>query len=262
MTRQAEPVLLTPDASCVDEVCPSPNFGERRDGLAPDMLILHYTGMESVEGAMRWLCDSQSEVSAHYLVFDDGRIVQMVAEANRAWHAGKSYWAGEQDINSRSIGIEVANAGYLHCDEASDLPEFPDAQMAALEALCRDIVVRNAIPAGRVLGHSDVAPGRKHDPGEKFDWKRLAEAGIGLWCDAKAREGKRYGIGDRGEEVITLQRAFAAFGYGLEITGIYDDRTRAVVRAFQQHWRPARADGVADEQTISRLGALSILSKN
>ena len=151
----------------------SPNFGKRAEGKRIDMLILHYTGMASAERALKWLCDPESSVSAHYFVFEDGRVVQLVDEKDRAWHAGKSFWAGETDINSCSLGIEVANPGH----EFGYRP-FPDGQIDAVTRLCLDLVRRHPIPPERVLAHSDVAPMRKEDPGELFPWGRLHEAGI------------------------------------------------------------------------------------
>ncbi len=151
---------------------PSPNHDERAAGKPVDILLLHYTGMRSAEGALKWLTDPASRVSSHYFVDEDGRVAAMVAEGRRAWHAGKSFWAGETDINSRSIGIEIANPGH----EFGYRP-FPGAQTEAVIALCRDILARHPIPPERVLAHSDVAPLRKHDPGELFPWARLAVGG-------------------------------------------------------------------------------------
>ena len=166
------------------------------------MLILHYTGMPSCEDAIRCLASPQSGVSCHYVVDEDGAITQMVPEAFRAWHAGVSYWQGIEDINSCSIGIEIHNPGH---DGA--YPDFPDAQMAAVEALCLDIVDRNGIPPRRVLAHSDVAPRRKIDPGEKFDWAKLAQAGIGHWVEpADITCGDSLELGDAGDGVMNLQR--------------------------------------------------------
>src|SRR5882757_3731455 len=165
-----------PDSSVVSETRPSPNHGERKAGVKPNMLVLHYTGMADAEAAVRHLCTPTSEVSAHYVVMEDGRIVQCVPESRRAWHAGQSYWEGETDINSCSIGIEIANPGHDH-----GYPDFPKRQIAAVTALCRSIFTRHQISPDRVLAHSDVAPTRKRDPGEKFPWKVLAASGIGLW---------------------------------------------------------------------------------
>ena len=156
------------------EVRVSPNFGPRRDTLRPDMIVLHYTGMASGAGAEAWLCDPASEVSSHYLVHEDGRIVQMVRESDRAWHAGKSFWRGVTDVNSHSLGIEIVNPGHEFGYRG-----FPRSQIAAVIELCRGIIARHAILPQRVLAHSDVAVGRKVDPGEKFPWRQLAEAGVG-----------------------------------------------------------------------------------
>src|ERR1051325_2609849 len=159
------PPSFTSDSSVASTVIPSPNHGERRAEL--DMLLLHYTGMPNADEALQRLCDATSQVSSHYFVFEDGRVVQCVPEALRAWHAGQSSWGGLTDINSCSIGIEIANPGH-----GWRYDDFPEAQIAAVIALGRDILARQSIPASRVLGHSDVAPMRKDDPGEKFPWDR------------------------------------------------------------------------------------------
>lgn len=233
---------------------PSPNHGERRNGLKPDLLLLHYTSMETAEAAIDWLCAPVSQVSCHYLVGEDGQVVQMVDEDRRAWHAGASRWAGETDINSCSIGIEVQNVG-----PSGGYPGFPDIQMDAVEALCLDILSRHKIPAERVLAHSDVAPGRKIDPGEKFDWARLHRAGVGHWVEPTAiTDGDVLDAGCEGDEVVELQSALAAYGYGLEATGVYDEATQTVVQAFQLHFRQAKTDGIADQSTRDTLLALSV----
>ena len=227
---------------------PSPNHGERQGG-PPDMLLLHYTGMPDHDQALAWLCNPESQVSSHYFVHEDGRVVALVPEERRAWHAGASSWAGEADINSRSIGIEVANAGH-----PGGLPGFPGAQIEALIALCRDILSRQKIPAHRVLGHSDVAPGRKIDPGERFPWARLAAAGIGHFvAPAEVGSGRFFQRGDEGQKVEAVQAMLALYGYGIDVTGAFDQRTEAVVAAFQRHFRPARVDGIADRSTIETL---------
>ncbi len=238
-----------PDA----EVCPSPNFGERAAGKSVDMIILHYTGMESTEKAQAWLCNPQSQVSSHYLVQEDGRVVQMVPETKRAWHAGKSFWRGETDINSRSIGIEIANPGHAY-----DYPDFSTEQIRSVIELCRNCVAKWAIPVDRVLGHSDVAPGRKVDPGEKFPWSSLFDAGVGHWVDPSQAVGGRFlQAGDRGQPVEALQAMLSLYGYNVEVTGEFDDNLRAVVYAFQQHFRPSKVDGVADAATIETLYRLT-----
>ncbi len=239
---------------------PSPNHEPRPRGSAVDMLVLHYTGMESAEAALDKLCDPAAAVSAHYLVDEDGTVFRLVPEERRAWHAGVACWAGERDVNDRSIGIELVNPGH----EFGYRP-FPEAQMAALEALAAGVVAHHRIPAWRVLGHSDVAPARKSDPGELFDWARLARAGVGLW-PGEAGTGvagddppEPLAPGDEGPGVADLQRALAAYGYEVPVTGVFDKATRFVVVAFQRHFRPARIDGAADAETVGRLRRLLAL---
>lgn len=230
----------------------SPNFGERRDGLKPEILLLHYTGMATGQGAQDWLCNPMSEVSCHYIVHEDGRIVQMVREADRAWHAGRSWWGGQGDVNSRSIGIEIVNPGH-----EGGLPPFPDRQIEAVIALSRGIIARHGIADRLVLAHSDVAPGRKLDPGERFPWAGLAEEGVGLFVPpVPFRSGTALREGDRGDEVTELQALLAAHGYQLPCEGVFDAATRKVVEAFQRHFRPARVDGEADFSTRDTLAML------
>jgi N-acetylmuramoyl-L-alanine amidase len=230
----------------------SPNLGSRRGRVRPDMVILHYTATLSAAAARAWLCDQASQVSSHYLVDETGRITQMVGEDMRAWHAGASSWRGDADINSRSIGIEIQNPGHhLGYDD------FPEAQMQAVTALCRDINSRHHIEPRHVLAHSDVAPGRKIDPGEKFDWRRLYQSGIGHWVQpSPATDGNSLRPGDQGEVVLRLQRMLADYGYGIALSGSYDRRTETVVGAFQRHFRPALLDGVADASTMATLETL------
>ena len=231
----------------------SPNFGQRLEVSRPDMIILHYTGMASGEAAESWLCDPASDVSSHYLVHEDGRIVQMVRESDRAWHAGKSSWHGRTDINSCSVGIEIVNPGHV-----LGYRNFPERQIGAVIALCGGIIGRHGIRPERVLAHSDVAPGRKVDPGEKFPWRRLFDAGIGHFVDASPiRRGTAVlKVGDTGEAVEELQSMLALYGYGIDITGLFDEQTRIVVQAFQRHFRPRRVDGIADGSTMRTLGRL------
>jgi N-acetylmuramoyl-L-alanine amidase len=244
--------LWQPDSTLAAEVLPSPNRGERRDGRRLDMLLLHYTGMPDTDGALAWLCNPASDVSCHYFVFEDGRIVQLVPEALRAWHAGAGSWGQDDDINSCSIGIEIANPGH-----DGGLPPYPEAQIASLAMLGRDIVARWSIPPERVLGHSDVAPGRKQDPGERFPWADLHRAGLGHWVQpAHIVDGRSLGPGDRGAEVEAAQAMLAQYGYGIAPSGVFDDGTAAVVTAFQRHFRPERVDGIADPSTLATLRAL------
>jgi N-acetylmuramoyl-L-alanine amidase len=230
----------------------SPNVELRGHGKPADTLILHYTGMKDAELACDWLCRHESKVSCHYLIDERGDITQMVDEDLRAWHAGVSSWAGEADMNSRSIGIEIHNPGH-----AAGYPAFPLVQMEAVAALSRDIVQRLSIAPRRVLAHSDVAPRRKIDPGEKFDWAYLAAQGVGHWRPPVAvREGPVLKIGDTGEDVRQLQSRLKDYGYGVNTDGSYDEQTKLVVAAFQRHFRPARVDGMADVSTIETLRGL------
>jgi N-acetylmuramoyl-L-alanine amidase len=230
---------------------PSPNHGERRENPT-DILLLHYTGMPDAHQALDWLCNPKSDVSCHYFVFENGDISQLVPEDRRAWHAGRGTWAESSDINSRSISVEIVNPGHDH-----GYPDFPKIQMQAVLALCQDICVRLSIPPHRVLAHSDVAPGRKQDPGEKFNWAWLAENGVGHWVAPTALTGGRFfQQGDQGPPVEALQAMLVSYGYGCPIDGVYDGRMQSVVRAFQQHFRPERVDGVADQSTIETLHRL------
>ena len=241
---------LRPESSVVAEVRSSPNHNERKGGDAPDMIVLHYTGMPDDQDAIRLLCNASSEVSAHYVVMPDGYIIQLVAEARRAWHAGTSSWAGESDINSRSIGIEIANPGHDH-----GYPAFPKRQIAAVTALCRSICTRHRIPADRVLAHSDVAPARKRAPGEKFPWKTLADSGIGLWVKPAAIDpgGPIFTLGETNPAIEEAQTLLAKYGYDVTASSYLDSAARDVVAAFQRHFRPQRVDGIIDVSTTSTL---------
>ena len=231
----------------------SPHHEARKNGLAPNILLLHYTDMSSAEAARLWLCAAESCVSCHYLVDEAGTITQMVDEERRAWHAGASNWRGLEDINSASIGIEVHNVGHK-----AGYPAFPEVQMSAVLSLCQDICRRHQIRPERVLAHSDVAPGRKIDPGEKFDWRLLHEQGVGHWVEPVAIAGGTFlQEGDHGDAVAALQTALQLYGYGIEVTGRFDGRCRQVVEAFQRHFRPLRVDGVADQSTIETLFKLA-----
>ena len=237
---------------------PSPNFNERR--APPDMLVLHYTGMQTGEAALARLCDAEAQVSAHYLVEEDGRIFGLVPEERRAWHAGRGVWQGQDDCNAASIGVEIVNPGHEFGYRA-----FPDAQIEALIALIGDIRERWTISDSRIIGHSDLAPERKDDPGELFPWKRLAEAGHGLWFEPAAERIKALGgllqKGDDGIGVVVLRAGLHRLGYGIKPGGDYDAETEAAVRAFQRHWRQNRVDGVADGETRARLvGLLQLAS--
>ncbi|MDX7949813.1 N-acetylmuramoyl-L-alanine amidase [Lichenihabitans sp. Uapishka_5] len=238
----------------IDRSWSSPNHGVRADlYAAPDSVILHYTGMRDGPSAVAWLCDPVSQVSCHYVVLEDGAVLQLVADDRRAWHAGRSIWRGETDMNSASIGIEVVNGGHDF-----GLPPFPEPQIAAVTALCRALMQRHAIRPDRILAHSDIAPGRKRDPGECFPWSILARHGVGLWPET-------FDDGGQDREVSTpvgeVQRRLHAFGYGLTLSGVHDAETETVVRAFQRRYRPRRIDGVVDAETLWRLDALLNVSE-
>ncbi len=242
--------VFSPDSGSVSEVIPSPNHDERM--LPTDILLLHCTGMTSTAAAIGRLCDPASKVSSHYVVDEYGEVLQLVPEARRAWHAGQSSWEGESDINSRSIGVEIANSGH-----SFGYPDFPQAQIAAVIALCHDVVTRHRIRADRVLAHSDVAPQRKLDPGEKFPWARLHRSGVGAWVTPlPIGPDAGLGPGDCGPAVADLQAALRDYGYGIAATGVYDELTQAVVMAFQRHFRTDCIDGRADRSTIETLRAL------
>jgi len=234
----------------VDATASSPNHGPRRTGPV-DILLLHYTAMASAAAARDWLCNPASKVSAHYLVDEAGGVFALVPEERRAWHAGHAAWAGERDVNSRSIGVELQNLGH-----DGGAPAYPEAQIAALIELSRGILARHPIPPHRVLAHSDVAPARKIDPGEWFPWARLARAGIGLWPDPPPPDDDAMGEGAEGYAVAALRHDLASFGYGLGVSPSYDAETTCVVRAFQRHFRPRRVDGRADRSTRGALARL------
>ena len=226
---------------------PSPNFNDRTAGEIK-YLILHYTGMATGEVALQRLCDERSKVSAHYLIEEDGRVFTLVPEAERAWHAGVATWEGDHDINGLSLGIELVNPGHDAPGYKGNYRSFPEAQMAALLTLCKDILSRHKIAPWHILGHSDIAPDRKCDPGELFDWQFLASEAIGFWPD-KAME---IPVG-ASVDIKLFQQGLADYGYGIDITGQADPQTQAVIRAFQRHFRPADVRGIADSECYSIL---------
>ena len=244
---------FAPDSPLARRVVPALNAEPRCGEPAPRLLVLHYTGMGSAERAIQWLACAQSRVSCHYVVDEAGTITQLVPESLRAWHAGVSSWAGKRDINSASIGIEIHNPGHEH-----GYPDFPDSQMVAVAALTRDICLRQGLRPRDVLAHSDVAPDRKIDPGEKFDWRRLHAAGVGHWVEPAPPDPADPGFapGYSGAEVAAFQEGLATYGYGAEPTGVLDQATAFALRAFQLHFRPARADSRLDRSTIETLARL------
>ncbi|MEE2566064.1 N-acetylmuramoyl-L-alanine amidase [Hyphobacterium marinum] len=227
-------VRMTARVDAIDS--PSPNFNDRAGPVSH--IMLHYTGMETGAAALARLCDAEAKVSAHYMVEEDGRIFRLVSDDKRAWHAGKGCWAGITDMNSASIGIEIVNGGHDF-----GLPDFPDVQIEAVIALVREILARHAIPAKNVIGHSDFAPDRKQDPGEKFPWKRLADAGCAIWPE---------GSGDVSPDPAA---DLDAIGYdtGLPLAD--------AVSAFQRRFRPSRVDGQVDEETARLVHAVAVLSR-
>lgn len=204
------------------------------------MLVLHYTGMATAEAALGRLCDPMAAVSAHYLIAEDGAVVALVPEEKRAWHAGASFWQGRENLNDVSIGIELVNPGH----EWGYRP-FPEPQMQALERLAEEILRRWPIPPSRVVAHSDIAPTRKQDPGELFDWPRLARAGIGLWPEATAPQPP---------DAAAARTALVRIGYPLESQGV---PFAAALTAFQRRFRPACCDGGLDGETMARLLAVA-----
>jgi N-acetylmuramoyl-L-alanine amidase len=212
----------------------SPNQDARADGVPIDMLVLHYTGMRSAAAAIERLCDPVAAVSSHYVVEEDGTLWQLVAEERRAFHAGISFWRGHTALNPRSIGIEIVNPGH----EFGYRP-FPPAQMRAVLALCQGIIARHPIPPRNVVAHSDIAPNRKQDPGELFDWAFLAANGIGIWPTTGA--GAAYADLD----LITVLTRIG-----------YDPALPESVAAFQRHWRQSRVDGAPDDETTNTARAV------
>lgn len=256
---------------------PSPNF-DARGGARIDLVVLHYTGMVDGETALRRLCDPSPKAgdypgpwqapdidpatalgraSAHYVVGEAGEVWRLVDEKERAWHAGKSLWEGRDDTNARSVGIEIVNGGHDY-----GLPPFADAQIDAVIALVQDITRRHGLAPHRVVGHSDVAPARKEDPGERFPWKRLADAGVSIWPAAGGADTVVLKPGARGELVHDLHAALAEFGYCApedECPGAatFGPDTEAIVRAFQRRFEPHRIDGLVRKNTLAALAALN-----
>ena len=214
------------------------------------MVIVHYTGMDSAQTALNRLCNTEAKVSAHYLIDENGNIFALVEENKRAWHAGIAEWEGKRDINACSIGIELAHRGH---DENGQCAPFPATQMQSVKALLEDIITRHNIAPSRILGHSDIAPARKIDPGETFDWKWLAKQGIGLFSHATEINAPTLSQGARGEDVAALRQNLQNFGYGIATGAEYDEECATIISAFQRHFRPETINGNADTQTQARL---------
>lgn len=229
----------------------SPNFDARPEGAPIDTLVLHYTGMPSMEAALDRLMDPTAKVSSHYLVAEDGVVYHLVPEEQRAWHAGVSYWRGRERINDVSIGIEIVNPGHEF-----GYRDFPELQMQSVAELCLGVLKRHPILPWNIVAHSDVAPGRKEDPGERFDWKFLAGEGIGLWEEPDPEPGNSIWEGMSGPAVMRMQSELARLGYRVPASGIFDLETKQVVIAFQRHWRQEKIQGIWDGSCNARLGAL------
>jgi N-acetylmuramoyl-L-alanine amidase len=234
----------------------SPNSGPRQ-AVAGEVgvrhVVLHYTGMHSCAAALERLCDPAAQVSSHYLIDEDGTVYRLVDENQRAWHAGKSFWRGVRDLNSTSVGIEIANPGHDHGYRA-----FPDAQIGALIGLVGEIIERHGVTADNIVGHSDIAPGRKADPGELFPWERLAEAGIGLWPEPNQ---PLPGVPD----LSAAFRRLSEIGYPVPVTellgaDLLDPSSGAtdVITAFQRRFRPGQVDGILDLETAAILAAVDV----
>ena len=242
----ALPLVRSEGGPAIREL-PSPNQDDRPPGVPIDTLILHYTDMESGAAALARLRDPVAKVSSHYVVEEDGQVFRLVPEARRAFHAGVSHWRGHELLNGRSIGIEVVNPGH-----SCGYRHFPALQMAAVADLCLEILARHPIPARNVVAHSDVAPDRKRDPGELFDWQGLASLGIGLWPEGM--EG-----GDLSAVPGGMERAaglLRRIGYPVDPA-----RPEVALVAFQRHWRQEECGGRADAGTLARLEAVAALAE-
>jgi len=230
---------------------PSPNYNDRPAGCLVDTIVIHYTGMQTAAEALARLCDRDAQVSAHYLIDLEGQVYSLVAEEKRAWHAGVSHWQGVDNLNHSSIGIELVNKGHEF-----GYHEFPARQISSLIQLLKAIHSRHPVIPGKVVGHSDIAPERKQDPGERFPWQRLFDQGFGL-LPVKTATVKDTGpvlkVGDSGPQVAAAQAQLAAVGYAVRQSGLYDQNTEMCVRAFQRHWRQENISGDLDCETLIRL---------
>ena len=232
----------------------SPNQDDRPQGTPIDTLVLHYTGMPTAQAALDRLCDPVARVSAHYVVAEDGAIWRLVAEERRAWHAGVSFWRGHVALNDRSIGIEIVNPGHEF-----GYRDFPVLQLAAVCDLCLELLARHPIPARNVVGHSDIAPERKEDPGERFDWAALAASGVGLFPAGVPDLGTGGAVRDAAS-LRDVRAALAEIGYRVAAEGPLDPALATVLRAFQRHWRNEAVTGQADAGTLARLLAVARLA--
>ncbi len=232
----------------------SPNFNDRPEKATIDILVMHYTGMKTADEALKRMCDPRAEVSSHYMVYEDGDIVNLVDEQKRAWHAGISCWRGTASLNDISIGIEIVNKGH----EFGYAP-FPQIQMESVSKLARDIMDRHGIEARNVVGHSDIAPSRKQDPGELFNWQSLAKDGIGLWPDIKkVKKGDEVLVqtGKEDVDVARVQKMLSDYGYHIRVDGYYGSKTEDVVKAFKRHFVPEYVNVCWDRLAEERMKKL------
>lgn len=232
----------------------SPNYNTRPPGVPIDTIVLHYTGMSTAEAALNRMVDSASEVSAHYLIHENGEVIQLVEEEHRTWHAGKSSWRGRENVNDVSIGIELVNPGHEFGYRA-----FPEPQMQALAVLCQDMMARHPIEARNVVGHADIAPERKEDPGELFDWAWMASQGIGVFPSLNLSD--EYPVtlfeqGAEGGDVHQMQEGLMRYGYMIQPNGLFDEHTAKVVVAFRRHFAPQTIAPIWDNQAQAMLDAL------
>lgn len=239
-----------------DRIYKSTNYDQRPSKTKIDTLVLHYTGMKSGHAALDRLCDTKAKVSSHYVVEEDGTVHKLVDCKFRAWHAGKSIWRGRENINDCSIGIEIVNPGHEY-----GYKKFPKKQMNSVISLCQSLIEKYPIDQRNIVGHSDIAPARKQDPGELFDWELLAKNGVGIWPDVpKSKPQTMIKKGTHGDEVRDLQTRLARLGYGLVPDGAYEEPTELVVKAFQRHYgKTTKIDGTWNTVLDARLDALLAL---
>lgn len=236
---------------------PSPNHDARPGGAAIDTLVLHYTGMQTGEAALARLREPEAKVSSHYVVEEDGRVFALVPEERRAWHAGLSWWRGRPMLNDRSIGIEIVNPGYKDTPEGRLWYPFPQAQIDELIPLLKDIQARYNIAPENILGHNEIAPQRKQDPGPLFPWRQLADAGLIVWPDANRVAAQRLIFEQQVPDAVWFQKKLAQHGYATPNTGIFDEATRNVLIAFQMKYRNTLFDGTPDGETAALLEVLT-----